>query len=986
MEKYVFDDNAKALLESSCVPFAIFQFLDGRVVTHLLTDGFLNIVGMDRETAYDHMENHIYDNDHPDDVARLGNAVIDFATGKSDFNIVYRTMTPDGYHILHAKGKHVNAPTGEQLAVIWYSDEGPYTDDKKHLFEQAMENLLLNHGCIQDLGYDSMTGLPNMNYFFKLAEKTRDDIFAKGETPVLLYFDFNDMRNYNLRYGFSEGDKLIVGLSRILSAHFSNINCSRLSGDHFVAVTSDKGLEQVLHEIFEESKNLNDGKSLCVRTGIYKREGEVVPVGIACDRAKMACDSKKNIAESSFAYYSDSLLKDAQLRHYIIENIDTAIKEKWIQVYYQPIVRSVNERVCDEEALARWIDPNRGFLSPADFIPVLEESKLLYKLDLYILDQILDRMKLFEEKGFHIVPCSINISRNDFDKCDVVEEIRRRVDDAGVGRDKITVEITESAVGEDIDYLSSQVDRFNELGFSVWMDDYGTGYSSPDILQQIRFSTIKLDMTFMRSFDKTKKSRIIISELINMALNLNMEVVVEGVETEEQVQFLKEAGATKMQGYYFCKPVPVDKILERYEAGTQIGFEDPKESDYYAAIGRFNIYNIAAVSGDENQSDYFNTVPIAIFEVTDKDISIIRSNRSYQKTAKNIFRTEDIYAKMPFEVFTGETKENFLDLILNCAEKGGQAIENRSLDKNYNANMLFRRVAVNSVTGIKAVAVMLLDIKEKKKGIEALSFGDIAQALSVDYLDLYYVDLETEEYAEFLPDEDRHDMSIERNGDHFFENSRKDAKKMLHADDQERFIALFNKELILDEIENEGCFTTIYRYLLNGEPIYVNLKAVLSEDKKHLIIGVNDVDDEVRENQEMMRAAEALTIFSRIKALSGSYVAFYTVDLLTDDYYLYDATQDFSDMVAEKVGSDFFGVGLDEGCAVIAPEDVDHFTNNFEKSVMLDAIDKTGLFSMKYHLMIGGEYQEVCLKAAKLVEDGSEKLIVGVEKISDSIK
>ena len=986
MEEYVFDDNAKKLLESSCVPFAIFQFLDGRVVTHLLTDGFLNIVGMDRETAYDHMENHIYDNDHPDDVARLGNAVIDFATGKNDFNIVYRTMTPDGYHIIHAKGKHVNAPTGEQLAVIWYSDEGPYTDDKKHLFEQAMENLLLNHGCIQDLGYDSMTGLPNMNYFFKLAEKTRDDIFAKGETPVLLYFDFNDMRNYNLRYGFSEGDKLIVGLSRILSAHFSNINCSRLSGDHFVAVTSDKGLEQVLHEIFEESKNLNDGKSLCVRTGIYKREGEVVPVGIACDRAKMACDSKRNIAESSFAYYSDSLLKDAQLRHYIIENIDTAIKEKWIQVYYQPIVRSVNERVCDEEALARWIDPNMGFLSPADFIPVLEESKLLYKLDLYILDQILDRMKLFEEKGFHIVPCSINISRNDFDKCDVVEEIRRRVDDAGIGHDKITVEITESAVGEDIDYLSSQVDRFNELGFSVWMDDYGTGYSSPDILQQIRFSTIKLDMTFMRSFDKTKKSRIIISELINMALNLNMEVVVEGVETEEQVQFLKEAGATKMQGYYFCKPVPVDKILERYEAGIQIGFEDPKESDYYAAIGRFNIYNIATVSGNEDQSDYFNTVPIAIFEVTDKDISIIRSNRSYQKTAKNIFRTEDIYAKMPFEVFSGETKENFLDLILNCAEKGGQAIENRSLDKNYTANMLFRRVAVNSVTGIKAVAVMLLDIKEKKKGIEALSFGDIAQALSVDYLDLYYVDLETEEYAEFLPDEDRHDMSIERNGDHFFENSRKDAKKMLHADDQERFIALFNKETILDEIENEGCFTTIYRYLLNGEPIYVNLKAVLSEDKKHLIIGVNDVDDEVRENQEMMRAEEELTIFSRIKALSGSYVAFYTVDLITDDYYLYDATQDFSEMVAEKVGSDFFGVGLDEACAVIAPEDVDHFTNNFKKSVMLDAIDKTGLFSMKYHLMIGGENKEVCLKAAKIVEDGSEKLIVGVEKISDSIK
>ena len=986
MEKYVFDENAKALLESSCVPFAIFQFLDDRVVTHLLTDGFLDIVGVDRKTAYERMENHIYDNDHPDDIARLGNAVIEFATGKSDLNIIYRTMTPDGYHILHARGKHVNAPTGERLAVVWYSDEGPYSDENKGMFEQAMEHLLLKQGSIQDLGYDSMTGLPNINYFFKLADKARDDILNRGETPVLLYFDFNDMKNYNLRYGFAEGDKLIVGLSRILSSHFSNINCSRLSGDHFVAVTSDKGLEQVLYEIFEENKNLNDGKSLCIRTGIYKKEGETVPVGIACDRAKMACDSKRDIVESSFAYYSENLLKTAQLRQYIIENLDTAINEKLIQVYYQPIVRSVNERVCDEEALARWIDPNMGFLSPADFIPVLEESKLLYKLDLYILEQILERMKLFKEKGFHIVPCSINISRNDFDKCDVVEEIRRRVDDSGVGRDKITIEITESAVGEDIEYLSSQVDKFNDLGFSVWMDDYGTGYSSPDILQQIRFSTIKLDMTFMRSFDKTRKSRIIISELINMALNLNMEVVVEGVETEEQVRFLKEAGATKMQGYYFSKPLSVDKILERYEAGTQIGFENPMESDYFAAIGRFNIYNFAAASSDDSQSDYFNSVPIAIYEVTDKEISIIRCNRSYQKTAANIFRTNDIYAKIPFETLNGEHKDSFLDLMMSCAENGGQIIEDRSLDKDYKANMLFRRVAVNSVTGKRAVAFMLLDVKEKKKGIEAISFGNIAQALSVDYLNLYYVDLDTGEYAEFMPDQNRQEMSVERNGDHFFENSRKDALKMLHTDDQERFIASFNKETILAEIEKDGCFTTIYRYLLNGEPLYVNLKAVLTEDKKHLIIGINDVDAEVREHQEMMRAEEELAVFSRIKALSGSYIAFYTVDLLTDDYYLYDASQDFSDIVSERVGSDFFGIGLEEALHVIDPKDACHFASNFKKAVMLDAIDKTGLFSIKYHLTLGGGNVEVCLKAAKIVEDGSEKLIIGVEKTGDSIE
>lgn len=985
MEKYVFDKNTKQILESSCVPFAIFQFMEDRVITHLITDGLCEIVGLSREQAYDLMSNHIYDNDHPDDVARLGNAALEFASGKKDFNIVYRTKTPDGYHILHARGKHVNAPSGERLAVVWYSDEGPYSDENKHMFEQAMEHLLIQNESINGQGYDSMTGLPNMNYFFKLAEKTRNDIFARGEEPVLLYFDLNDMKSYNLRNGFAEGDKLIVGLSRILVSHFSNINCSRLSGDHFVVITREEGIEHTLNEIFEEVKSLNDGKSLFVRTGIYKKAGEAVPIGVACDRAKLACDSKRDIAESTFTYFTEDLLKASQLRHYIIENIDNALENGWIQVYYQPIVRSVSGQVCDEEALARWIDPNMGFMSPADFIPVLEETKLLYKLDLYVLDCILERMKLFKEKGFHIVPCSINISRNDFDACDVVEEIRKRVDEAGVGRDKITVEITESAVGEDIDYLSKQVDLLNELGFYVWMDDYGTGYSSPDNLQQIGFSTIKLDMTFMRSFDKTKKSRIIISELINMAINLNMDVVVEGVETKEQVQFLREVGATKMQGYYFTKPLSVDQILERYDKGTQIGFENPLESDYFEAIGRVNLYNFAAVSGASGQTDYFNALPMAIYEVRESELDTIRCNRSYEKSLQKIFRSDVPPTRIPFTQFSVQYRRNFLDLMLRCADGEEQIIEERVFDKIYKANMLFRRVAVNPVTGTKAVALVLLDVREVNNSIEVVSFGSIAQALSADYLNLYYVDLDTEDYTEYIPDQDSQDMSAQRKGSKFFKNSKKDSLKMIHKDDRERFVALFTKKNVLRTIEDEGCFSTIYRLMLNGEPLYVNLKAVLMSDKKHLLIGVNDVDEQVRQQQEIHRAEEDAVIFSRMMALTGSFIAFYTVELDSDDYYLYNASEDFFALGTATLGTDFFGVAIEDVKNVIDPADFEYFCDNFKKDVILETIGKKGLYSIDYHLILGGKKQEVCLKAAKVVEDGDEKLIIGVEKIGDSI-
>ena len=225
------------------------------------------------------------------------------------------------------------------------------------------------------------------------------------------------------------------------------------------AVTRTDGLEDRLNSLFEDCKALNEGKSLSVRVGIYVHDMGDVSIGIACDRAKMACDTKRDSVSSAFNYFSEDMLRESRARHYIIDNIDKAIREGWVTVYYQPLVRVANGRVCDEEALARWIDPVMGFLSPGDFIPVLEDAKLIYKLDLYVLDLVLKKMKVIEENGLHVVPCSVNISRSDFVSCNIVEEIKTRVDASGISRDKITIEITESSVGDDIEYIRKQVEK-----------------------------------------------------------------------------------------------------------------------------------------------------------------------------------------------------------------------------------------------------------------------------------------------------------------------------------------------------------------------------------------------------------------------------------------------------------------------------------------------------------------------------------------------
>ena len=256
--------------------------------------------------------------------------------------------------------------------------------------------------------------------------------------------------------------------------------------------------------------------------------------------------------------YSQKQREAEKKRKYLLENIDRATAKGWIQVYYQPIVDSDSGKTCDEEALARWIDPVEGFLSPADFISELEDAGLIYKLDLHVLEQVLKKIRSRTIAKKEIVPQSINLSRSDFETCDIVEEIRKRVDDAGVERNMISIEITEGIIGENFDYMKEQLSRFQSLGFKVWMDDFGSGYSSLNVLHSVSFDLIKFDQSFTRKLSEGERGRIILKDMMKMAESLQVETICEGVETKEQAIFLKEIGCSKQQGYYYGKPRPLE--------------------------------------------------------------------------------------------------------------------------------------------------------------------------------------------------------------------------------------------------------------------------------------------------------------------------------------------------------------------------------------------------------------------------------------------
>ncbi|MCR5020197.1 GGDEF domain-containing phosphodiesterase [Ruminococcus sp.] len=983
MEKYCFSDNERAMMESSDIPFAIYQFINKRVVTLILSKGFCDLFGYDDlSKAYYDMDNDMHKATHPDDAARIADAALRFANEEDEYNVIYRTKTKysSDYSIIHAQGKHTVTKTGVRLAQVWYTYEGGSSSDKNGTdpLRNSMHIALYEERMLKASYYDHLTGLPGMTYFFELATYKKQVIISEGGTPALLYMDFSGMKYFNHKFGFAEGDKLLQAFSRILAKYFGNENASRLGQDHFAVITNAEDAETQLRGVFEDSAVMNNGKTLPIHVGIYKYWQDSIVASMACDRAKFACDTLKNHYSSEFSYYNMKMKDEEDKQQYIIANLDKAIKEKWITVYYQPIVRAVNGKVCDEEALARWIDPVKGFMSPADFISVLEDHKLIYKLDLYMVDCVLQKIKTLSDAGLTIMPQSINLSRSDFDCCDIVSEICRRTDKAGISRSMINIEITESIIGEDFEFMKNQIERFKKEGFAVWMDDFGSGYSSLDLLQSIKFDLLKFDMRFMQQFDSSPKTRIILTELLRMANSLELDTVCEGVETEDQVKFLQEAGCAKLQGYFYQKPIPVEKIIEKYEKGIQIGFESPEQSYYYEEIGRVSLHDLSTVAqGNTGGFDkYFDTLPMSIIEINDNSVRFVRTNSSYRDFMQRyfgmavtpqmyFFKDNDIIEKSDF--MKNLTKCRNSDEILFLEEQIG----------SLSIRSCMRKIAVNT-DGTAAIAVASLSINDSS----SISYVNITKALAADYISLYYVDLENDSYTEYTSKMGEDDISVRSHGKDFFNTSLEKARKVIYSEDIDMFINTFSKEHIISSLDEQGNFKITYRLMVNNEPVYMDMKAMrMGHDPSHIIIGVSNVDQQMKEKLMLEQIHRNEKLYTLVMAISGDYICLYTIDPMTENYTEYKASNIYKSYGFAIKGTDFFRSGRDN-ChkAIYSKEDCERFRSQFTKENVMDAIERDGSFTINYALKTDNGPLPVTARIAMIHDDDGDKLVLGVKR------
>ena len=914
MERYRYDDKELKLIESSSIPLAVYQFIDKRVVTVALSEGFVKLIGLESlEEAYHLMDNDMYRDVHPDDVAELADAVVRFEVDGGEYNQVYRFKLGDKYIILHSIGNHIYKENGVRLAVVNYVNEGVYNADNRDI---AMGFNLIHNKHFQSkkaatgLSYDYLTGLPAMDYFFQLAEASKNNSINNGKDLVMMFFDLSGMQAFNQKYGYEAGDALIKESAKLLVKFFGNYNCCRTTADHFAVYTDNEGIDNKLKYLVNDFKLINNGKNLPVKIGIYDTGFGYVGPATATDRAKIACDSCGKIYDSKIVYFDEKMLKQFEDRRYIFENLDRAIEDGWIKVCYQPIIRTSNGKVCNEEALVRWKDPKKDEIGPNDFIPILEDAKITYKLDLYVAEQVIIKLKQQAEAGLNIVPNSINLSKTDFYACDIVEEIRKRVDEAGIDRSRIVIELTESVVTDDVDYMIIQIKRFRELGFSVWLDDFGRGYSSPDLLQRIHFDVIKLDKAFVDEIHESEDSKVIVSEFVRLARGLGSDTVAEGVEDENPIDFLNEVGCTKLQGYYYSKAVPFDDILDRYKSGNQIGFENPKEAEYYATVGNVNMYDMSFSADDSIISgDYFDTMPMFIVEVKGYEIRYMKGNKSYK-----IFMEKHYPKYSVSENYSdGRADQNFFNALIQCKNDGKPVIVDISGKNNDVIHLFIRKVATNEENDAVALSVVILGYidndaelrhKEEIERIkrERMTYNRVT-ALTGDFICIYAIDPENEHFVRYTLDEDYRYLGLDNEGDNFFEKFREKGLKNVFIEDIDHFLTLFSKENICKTIESNGVYSINIRLMYQGAPKYVCIKAsyIIEDQKQILILGVIDIDDQVRKDQDYYKNLAEMSKIANSDSLTG----------VKNKYAYIDAEAKLNSLIEEKEDVEFATIVFD---------------------------------------------------------------------------
>lgn len=512
--------------------------------------------------------------------------------------------------------------------------------------------------------YDILTGIYNKTHMFQatssMLERYPDRHFA------FVRMDIEKFQLINSFFGMSAGDMLLKYIADLLicaARNRSDVTFGRMDADIFCFCVSYENTKELV-ESFDKMRDILSRYPLDFDIvpifGVYLIAGKKITPDHMYDRANLAAKHCKGNYIRNYAFYTRQMSQEIEKEQRIVNSMKSALENHEFVVFYQSKYGLSDNQIAGAEALVRWKHPERGMISPGEFIPVFERNGFITKLDYYVWEQTCIQLRKWMDEGKNPLPISVNLSRVSLYNKDIVNVICNLVDSYRIPRRLFQVELTESAYNTNPKAVQDMMQRLREEGFYILMDDFGSGYSSLNVLKDIVVDVLKMDMKFFAGDDREGRGENIMAAVIRMAKWLNMPVVAEGVERIEQVEFLRSIGCEYVQGYYFAKPMPV----EEYE---KLQFDRPhaerkKETERLVDID--SLWTPAS----QLESLFLNAKQgVAVYEYGKEQIEIIRVNNAYYE----VFGYQDISQKK--DIFQGIPKryhKRILDAFFYTADKG----------------------------------------------------------------------------------------------------------------------------------------------------------------------------------------------------------------------------------------------------------------------------------------------------------------------------
>lgn len=477
----------------------------------------------------------------------------------------------DGYEFLHIlkNDSHLSSipvivTTAKDCEEdeIWCLQNGaadfiskPYNPEvAKHRAERII-NLRETSSMLNAMKQDPLTGLYNKESFYIKASQ----ILEKNPSCQydMVVADSQNFKVINERLGLDVGDRVLCHMAnRYQSAVHDHGICTRLHDDVF-AILIEHGDEswkpQLLWQWDEKPDNI-PLQNLVIKYGIYENVDRAISPSGMCDRAILALNRVKKLYGKNISIYDDSFRSSLLREQQILDSMEQALTDHQFQIYYQPKYDINTEHISGAEALVRWIHPELGFLSPGEFIPLFEKNGFITKVDFYVWEEACKNLLKWKNEGRQSIPVSVNISRADFSIPDLAEKITDLADKYCIDRELLHLEITESVYMDEPQSIIQTIDTLRTNGFKIEMDDFGSGYSSLNMLSELSIDILKLDMKFIQKSSEDKRN--ILGFIISLSKWMNLTTIAEGVETQEHIDKLRRFGCDYVQGYFFAKPMP----------------------------------------------------------------------------------------------------------------------------------------------------------------------------------------------------------------------------------------------------------------------------------------------------------------------------------------------------------------------------------------------------------------------------------------------